>query len=181
MNNPRKPAWEKWRGMDMEERKGRAAVWLQTRGVNLLGTKAQRRGTRADVLPMAAGSNWWLLIALSRQSILWQAQHRSPSASNFSSRRLSSASTQSWRSWLLLMVLIDTCPSDSWEAASLSAAEAPGRGTASTTAGMAEPMTGSMGDKEGNGITRIIYIRRQSSWGGGKYKLVLYKINTNTV
>ena len=24
--NPRKPAWEKWRGMDMEERKGRAAV-----------------------------------------------------------------------------------------------------------------------------------------------------------
>ena len=26
-------------------------------GVNLLGTKAQRRGTRADVLPMAAGSN----------------------------------------------------------------------------------------------------------------------------
>ena len=57
MNNPRKPAWEKWRGMDMEERKGRAAVWLQTRGVNLLGTKAKRRGTRADVLPMAAGSN----------------------------------------------------------------------------------------------------------------------------
>jgi len=26
MMNPRKPAWEKWRGMDMEERKGRAAV-----------------------------------------------------------------------------------------------------------------------------------------------------------
>ena len=24
MMNPRKPAWEKWRGMDMEERKGRA-------------------------------------------------------------------------------------------------------------------------------------------------------------
>jgi len=24
--NPRKPAWEKWQGMDMEERKGRAAV-----------------------------------------------------------------------------------------------------------------------------------------------------------
>ena len=57
MMNPRKPAWEKWRGMDMEERKGRAAVCLQTRGVDLLGTKAQRRGTRADVLPMAAGSN----------------------------------------------------------------------------------------------------------------------------
>ena len=30
---------------------------IQTRGVNLLGTKAQRRGTRADVLPMAAGSH----------------------------------------------------------------------------------------------------------------------------
>ena len=33
--NPRKPAWEKWRGMDMKEGKGRAAVWLQTRGVRL--------------------------------------------------------------------------------------------------------------------------------------------------
>ena len=55
--------------------------------------------------------------------------------------------------------------------------EAPGRGTASTTAGMAEPMTGSM--VIGKEVVTVLGANLPGA--GEKYKLVLYKINTNIV